>query len=143
MEIEGERDLAALAFLLYPRIERVEETDTSLCTEADAVADRKPLARPGESLPARAVETLMQQGLDPGFGIAAPDPLAGECSRNDFRLVEDQHIARLEQPRQVAHAAILQAIRLDDKQLRRVARLRRPERDAVLRQVEIEIGDAH
>ena len=48
----------------------------------------------------------MQQNLDPGFSFAAPDPLAGECGRDDFRLVEDHNIARLEQSWQVSHAAI-------------------------------------
>jgi hypothetical protein len=143
VEIESERDLAALAFFLDPGIERAEEADAALGAEPDAVADRQSFARLGESLPARTVETLMQQGFDPWRRVTAPDPVAGECGGNDFRLIENEDVAGIEQRGKIADDAVFETIGLYDEKLRSIAWMCRPQRDAVFRQIEIEIGDAH
>src|SRR5262245_53316413 len=58
VERERERDLPALALRLYARVELAEETDLALVAEAHGVADRKPLGRLHERIPARAVEAF-------------------------------------------------------------------------------------
>src|SRR5690349_9591952 len=52
MEVESERDFAALALLFDPRIEGAEKADPPLGAKADPVADREALAGTGERLPA-------------------------------------------------------------------------------------------
>lgn len=85
----------------------------------------------------------MQQGFDMGLGLAAPDPPAAECCRDDLRLVEDQDVAGLEQRRQIPHTPILKAMGLDHEELCRIAGSCGPQRNAIIREIEIEIRDAH
>ena len=111
--------------------------------EMDAVARRHALARPHEGQPAVGRDAHVQRRVDLRRGFAAPAD-AGKLRRNDLGVVEDQHVAGIEQRRQVAHDAILErALRA----ARRAASPRRagfrPKRDALFRQVEIEEVDAH
>ena len=75
VERECQRHLPALAFRFDGRIELAEEADMALVAETDDVARREPLRRLDEGTPARAVDPLVQRGLDPGLG-AATDPSA-------------------------------------------------------------------
>ena len=92
-------------------------------------------------------ETSVQQNFDLGpvavlaFARgAAPVQARG----NDFGVVDDQRIAGAEIVRQVAHVLVLQrAVGAHDQHARRIARPRRPERNQVFRQIEIEKGYVH
>ena len=66
-----------------------------------------------------------------------------KLGRNHPRVVEHQAIARAQQRREVAHAAVRYRAAIDDEHARRVTRTRRAERDALGRQVKIEGVDAH
>ena len=86
---------------------------------------------------------LVQHDLDAGGRLLA-HAQAVEPGRNDLGVVEDQHVARPQEIRQVADAQILESgLRPDHEHARGIARLRRTERDAALGQIEIEEVDAH
>ena len=74
--------------------------------------------------------------------LASP-ALPLELRGNDLGVVEDQHVARPEQLRQIEHLMVGNLAAAHDEQPRAVPRPRRPQRDAIGRKVEIEIGDAH
>src|SRR5207244_4428942 len=101
---ERERDLAALALLFHGRVELPEKADLALVAEADRIADGEPLARLGEGEPARAVEALVQIGLDARF-LAAPDAAAVQRGRDHAGVVDDELVAGLQQLGKVAHRA--------------------------------------
>ena len=73
MEREGERHLAALAFVLHGRIELAEEADFAFVAEAHDVAGGEPLRRLDEGVPARAVEPL--DAGSPRCGVSGPRPM--------------------------------------------------------------------
>src|SRR5262249_3574104 len=73
MEGEGERDLSALPFAFDGGIELAEKTDLTLVPEAHHVAYGKALGRPHESMPARAVDTLVERCFDHRFYRATAD----------------------------------------------------------------------
>ena len=63
-------------------------------------------------------------------------------------VVEHEHVAWGEQLGQVAHDAVFESrpeplARMNDEEPRGVARLGRAQRDALVRQLEVEIVDAH
>ena len=75
-----------------------------------------------------------------GFGVV---PLSGafELGRDHLGVVEDERVAGGEQRRQIAHDAVgveRGGVRIDHEEPRRVARLRRPKRDQLRRQVKVE-----
>src|SRR5947208_2739860 len=81
----------------------------------------------------------MERDLDRRFA-AAP----GQPGRDHLRVVEDEQIARAEQDRQISNPPVLKAPRgWYQQQPGRIARLARVPRDALARQVEIEIVDVH
>src|SRR5690349_8275979 len=84
----------------------------------------------------------MEERLDRRLALAPPDAPPGKRGRNDPGVVEYQHVAGIEKFRQIAHDPILETIGSDDEKLRRIARPRRPQRNPLRRQVEIEIRDA-
>ena len=108
MEREGERHLAALAFFLDRGIELAEQAHLAFGAEPDDVAGSQPLAGFDEGAPARAVEALMQGRLDRGLGIAAPDPPPAQSRRNDLAVIDHEGIAGPQQPRQIAHAVVIE-----------------------------------
>ena len=77
---EGERDLAALPFGLDRGVELIEEAHPALAAEAHDVADREPLARLHQRVPARAVEPFDQRCRDRRFAIASADAAAVELA---------------------------------------------------------------
>ena len=111
--------------------------------EGDAVADLHSLGRPQERPPLVGRDAHVQRCVDLREPVFAT-PKAGQLRRDHLGVVEDQRVARSQQRRQVGDDAILQCIaRSHDKHPRRIARLRRPQRDALFGQVEIEKVDAH
>ena len=105
---EGERDLAALAFGLDRGVELIEKAHPAFAAEAHDVADRKPLARLHQRVPARAVEPFDQRRRDRRFAIAAADAAAVQTRRDHLGVVDDERVAGTQQVRQVAHGPVLE-----------------------------------
>ncbi len=116
--------------------------------EAHDIAGFQPLRRPHQRAPARAVEPLGQRCRDRRLAIAAAaaEPAAVQVRRQNLGVVDDQGIAAAQQRRQIADGAVLaldRRARTHDQKPRGIARRRRPQRDAVLRQGKIEQVGAH
>ena len=143
MKPEAEPHAAVRQLLLDVRLQRAEQANPPLVPEADAVADREPPARLRQSPPRRLIDPLDQSDGDRrGQSVAQAPPR--KLPRNDLGIVEHEHVARPQQLRQLPHRAILDRPgRPHDHKARRIARLRRPKRDPLLRQLEIEFLDAH
>src|SRR5438552_6405574 len=142
-KVEAEQHLARLALLDQRRVEPAEKAGILVMAEMDAISGRDALTRPHKGLPAVRRHPHMQRGLDLGHRLAAPAD-AFQLRRNDLGVVEHQHVAVLKQRRQIAHRSIFQALAgPDDQHPGAVARLRRAQRDAPLRQIEVEQIDAH
>jgi hypothetical protein len=127
------------------RIELAEEADLALVAEAHDVALRKPLRRTHEGAPARAIEPLRQGRLDPGLGGVAQPP-ADEPRRDHLGVVDHQRVAGRQQLGEIAHGAVIElrrAARPHHEEPCGIARNRRPQRDAVGGQVEIEQVGSH
>src|SRR5262245_7231717 len=105
MEREGERHLAALAFVLDRRVELAKEADLPLLAEPDDVARLQPPAWLREGPPARSIEAAMQRRLDPGL-LTTADPPSAQTRRDHARVVDHDRIARLQQCGQVAHGPV-------------------------------------
>ena len=104
------------------------------------------LRRPHEGAPARAVEPL--GAASPRSPARSPRPMRRPLSRAGITLVSltTSAVARLQQVRQVAHAAILELGAPPGRTTssRAASRgARRPQRDALGRQVEVEEVGAH
>ena len=86
LAVEGEQDLGAVlgADLGGER------------AEGDAVADRQPLAGPGQRPPGAAGGERDQRRLDARLGAGGAAADAGEPRRDHPRVVEDQEVARLQ-----------------------------------------------
>ena len=97
------------------------------------------LGRPGEAQPLAGRRARATAGLD----LAAARPRAEQARRDHLGVVEDQQIARLQQLGQVAHAAVVQAVRRHVEQACAVARYGRTLGDQLFGQVEVEEIDAH
>ncbi len=99
-EIETQRNLAALAFLLDRR------DNVTLGAERDAVADLDPLAGLGKGLPEIRLAAHMQRrrNLLAAGTFAMPD--AFELGGNDLRVVENKRIARLQEGRQIENLPV-------------------------------------
>ena len=144
---EAEHDLAALPSLLDLGVEAHELAGGAFggLAEADAVADGEALCRPREGAPALGALALVQQHLDTGRGFA-PRPQTVQARRDHLGVVEDEHVARPQEVRKIAHGTVLEprlAVRSHREQTRRIARGCRPKRDPLVGQVEIEQVDAH
>ena len=136
------RHIAPLAFLLDLGIEAHELAGRALgaFAEADAVADMELLGRAREGAPAIGALALVQHDLDAGGRLLA-HAKAVEPGRDDLGVVEHQHVARLQQVRQVADAAILEAgLGPDHEHARAIARLHGAQRDAAFRQIRNRTG---
>ena len=66
-----------------------------------------------------------------------------ELGRDHARIVEDEQVAGPQQSRQIPDAMVGEATALDQQQPGAVARARRPQRDPIGRELEIEQVDAH
>ena len=143
-KVEADQHLPRLALLLDRRVEPGDEAGAlRRRAEPEPVARREAPSGTGEGPPSRRVDPLEQRHRD-GRRARAADALAVQFRRDHLGVVEDEHIARREQVRQVADVAVVEPLpRLHHEQPGRVARPRRAERDALLRQVEIEEIDAH
>jgi hypothetical protein len=75
---------------------------------------------------------------DPGLS-APPFELGGD----DARIVEDEDVPGAQEIGQVGDPMIREGIRPDEEQSGRVARLSRPQRDSLGRELEVEQVDAH
>ncbi len=138
---------AALAFVLDRGVELLKEAHPAFGSEAHHVARFEPLCRPHQRAPARAVEPLGERCRDRGLrviGATAAEPAAVQIRRHDLGVVDDQGIAAAQQRRQIADDAVLdRRAGTHDQKPRGIARCRRPQRDAVLRQGKIEFVGAH
>ena len=145
-EVEGELDLAGLAFGGDRRVERAQEARLALhLAEAHAITDLEAFRRPGQRAPAARIHALGEIEADARLRRAAM-PRSRERGRNDARVVHDQRIARPEQLRQIADSAILAGrlvARPHDEKARRIARTRWMERDPVVGQLVVEEIRAH
>ncbi len=141
---EGEHDLAGVALLGDRRREARDEAGAvGLFAEQDAVAGGDLLGRTQEGAPAVARLAHMQRDADARRDALA-HPLAEQLGGDDAGVVENERIARPEQVGQLTDDVILRRrARLHDEQACRVARAGRPERDALIRKIEIEKVDAH
>ena len=107
--------------------------------EIDRVAKPQPLGVADEGLPAAQVDPFMQRCADFRF-----TPAALELGGNHAGIVEHQHIASAQQPRQVAHRQVLKRARSSHQQQpRRIARTRRAQGYPFWRKLEIEQVNAH
>ena len=78
--------------------------------------------------------------------LAAAEPAAVQVGGKDLGVVDDEGVAPAQQRRQIAHDAVLELGRRAGPHHQKpggIARRRRPQRDAVLRQREIEQVGAH
>ncbi len=144
-ERKAEHHLPALLFLDHLRVEAHQFARRALrrFAEADAVADGELFCRSRESAPAIGALTLVQHDLDLGGGLLA-NAKAVEARGNDFGVVEHQHVARLQQIRQIANDPVVETgIRTHHQHPRGIARLHRAECDAAFGQFEIKEVDAH
>ena len=112
--------------------------------EVQPVALLQALGRPRQRQPTVGGEPFDQRHGDVGTQVAAPAH-ALQRRGNDARVVEHQRVAFAQQRGKVAHAAIgeRRLARRHDEQPRGIARARRMQRDALLRQLEIEQIGAH
>ncbi len=115
--------------------------------KAHAVPDLQPLAGLHEGGPDIGRVAVVQGGLDLDrqyFALGA-DALAdaAHAGGNDAGVVEDQGIAGTQEVRQVAHHAVLQRAVPDDQEAGAVTRIGGTQGNAVLGQVEIEVGGFH
>ena len=140
VKVETQDDLAALALFLDRRIERAEQTDPGLMTEADTVAGLQSFGGAHECPP-----TLRSKALDQGrFDLnrnTVSLARSEQARRDDLGVVDNQKIAFAQHMRQVAHRAVFEfgrCIRMHDQELRGIARVRRTQRNRILRQLEIE-----
>jgi hypothetical protein len=139
-QVEGERDLSALAL---PKDGRVEAGPLAgafgRAAETDPVAGTQPFAGAHEGRPAVRREPLVQGRLDLDERAVAV-AYAVQPRRDHAGVVEHQHVARPQQVGQVRHPAILQALAPHHQQARGAPRLGGPERDGGVRQFEIKVG---
>ena len=146
MECEGEDDLAPLAFFLDPRIELAEKTYLALIAEAHDIAGGNPLGRFDEGAPARAIEPLMQRGLDLRLAGATPYAAAAKTRRDDLGIIDDERITRAQQIGEVADMGVGQ-LQLrsgaNDQQPRGIARRDGTQGDTVRRELELEGVGSH
>jgi hypothetical protein len=146
MEGKSESDIATLSFGLYGRIELTEEADLSLLPEPHHVARYQPLGWLHQRTPARAVESLVQRGLDRGLRRAPSNAPPMQPRGDDLGVVDDERVAGLEEAGQVAHMAIgkrgLRA-RINHQETRGVARRDRAQSDALARQIKVERIGTH
>ena len=143
VKAEGEPNAAVRLLLVDRRLERAEQADAPFMPEADAVADGEPTPRLRERPPCRLVDPFDQRNRDLR-GITGALAHAMQLCRYHSGIVEHQHIPRAEKIGKLADATILETCaRPYDKQPRGVARACRAERNPLLRQVEIEVGDTH
>ena len=124
VEGEGERHFTALAFGLYRGVKLIEKAHPAFAAEAHDVADRKPLARFHQRVPARAVEALDQRCRDRRLAIASADTAAMETSRDHLGVVDDERVAGTQQVRQIAHGPVFERrrARMHHQQPRGIAR---------------------
>ena len=139
--VEGEcqRHLATPAFFGDRRVELSEEADFSFLAEPNGVVGHKLPCGLDEGPPVRPVETPVQCRFDPRLGAGAADATAEQPRGDHSGVVDDQLISRLQQVREVSDCAVIEGrTRPDHQQPRCISRARRPQRDAVLRKLEIE-----
>ncbi|GJE06875.1 hypothetical protein AOPFMNJM_2198 [Methylobacterium jeotgali] len=142
-EVEAQGDLAALPLLRHRRREVVRGA-LGRRAEAQHVARRDALARPGEGAPQVRRLPPVQHRFDAHALPAWPRAQAREAGRDHAGVVEDEGVAGAQQARQIAHAAVLQGFaRPHHEEPARVARARGAQRDARLRQLEIEQVHPH
>ena len=92
----------------------------------------------GQCMPRAVGARLVQRDADPRR--TAP---RRELRRDHARVVDHQHIARMQQPGQLAHQAIRQTVMRHMQETCGIARAGGVLRDPVARQVEVEIGQPH
>ena len=130
LAFEGQQERAVRGPLARQRGDAGAEIDPVAVAQPPGVAD--------EGAPGARPLALVQSGADPGLA-----PSAFELGGDDARVVEHQHVAAPKQGRQILHIVIGDGAAFDPEQPRRVARVRRPQRDPIGGKVEIEEVDAH
>jgi len=145
MEREPERHLAGLALRLHGGVKLAEKADPPFVPEPHHVARLELAGGLDQRLPARAIEPLDQRRLDPGLHRSAK-AAAGQLRRDYLGVVDDELIAGPQEIRKIANGAVFEqgvVSRPHHQQPRGIARARRPQRDAIRRQGEIEEVGAH
>ncbi len=141
-------DEAVVAFVGHGGVEPTEQAGgVAVRAETNAVARLQPLAGFHEGGPDVGSVAMVQGRFDidaEGFaGGAGALPHTGEPGGDDAGVVEHQGVAGAQEIGQVAYVVVGEAAGADDQQAGGVARLGGAEGDAVLGQVEVEIGGAH
>ncbi len=143
-QVEGKGDLTALALGLHGGVQPAQQAGAILdVTEAHPVTNPEPFARLHEGRPPVGRLALMQRGLDGDHG---PVPLAHAVQprRDHLGVVEHQGVARTQEIGQIADSAVLKhPVRPDHQHPRRIPRFGGTQGDAVVRQIEIKVRDAH
>ena len=145
VERERQRHLAALALALDRGVELAEEADLALLAEADDVA--------GSSFFAGRTKARQREPSSRSVSVASifgsvPRPMRRPVSRAGITLVSlttsaSPGSSRSGRSRTPSVVELRRAARPHHQQPRRVARRRRPQRDALGRQVEVEEVGAH
>ncbi len=143
-EVEGQDDLAPLPLLHDRGVQGAQQAGAVRgLAEAHPVTGGQLLARPHERRPAAGRQPPVQGRLHRDVGGVA-DPPALQPRRDHPGVVDHQHVTRAEFARQVGHRQVGQhAAGAHAQQPGRVAGRCGAEGDAVLGQVEVEIGKLH
>ena len=102
------------------------------------LADLEFLGPLDQSFPRIGREQMKERCLH--LGVATP---SGKAGRDDFGIVEQHHIARPQQVRQIAHRAIHHRCACHIQQPRRITRTGWAVGDEIARQVKIEVVNPH
>ncbi len=129
--MKGKRqdDLTAVALVRHLGIQLTEKANLAFCAEPEDVTHFELLRGSNESKPARPINPLVQGRFDGWLAATAPDAPAFEPCGNDLAVVDHEAVARLQQIRQIANAAVLEFRQLawpDHEQARDVTRNLRP-----------------
>src|SRR4029077_4961775 len=127
-------------------VEFAKEANFTFGAKAHRIPDLKLLGRLRKSPPMRTVDPLVQRRLDRGLTAASPDPPARQTSRDDLAVINDQAVTGAQLIRQVADGTVVELRILTGPHHQEpcgVPRRRRPQGNAIGRQVEIKEICAH
>ena len=143
-QIECEFHFARIEPRRHCCVERSHQTRRVRMPKSDAIPGLQALCRPCERAPPRPIHPFDQVERDLRLDAVA-HPHTIERRRDHARIVEDERIAGLQKIRQIEHTAITQpaGLRIDHEHASRIPRVRRIERDPLLRQFEIEQVGTH
>ena len=121
-------------------VELAQEANFTFGAETHRIADLQLLGRLYKSPPMRAVDPFVQRRLDRGLTAASPDPPARQTGRDDLAVIDDKAVTGAQLIRQVADGTVDELRSLPGPHHQQpcgVPRRRRPQSNAIRRQVEI------